>query len=712
MDWSKKGAFFIVNILFRPGLLLLNRLPFGKKFLLLFLIFAFSLASIGSVYIYSLNEKTKLSEREREGLTYIQWQLQMLEGVQTHQELTFLALNGEQGLEPKIKQKERQIAQLVRKIKDYDRRTKLLANDKKWQDLQQSLQQIAQIWTTYTTEETIKRHHIVVTDLLDLMMETADRSHLTLDDDIDNNYLVRVVVDKFAHIAAQIGSVQETAFDIMASGQMREYSKTKLSYLLNGLSDSISSLDSFTSSIFQQQKQARKQLTRSQEVLKEEMLRVSNLVNTRLLTAEEITIDTKSFYEATSPAREKMFAAAGQMVQLLKMRIAEKHEQLNVVKWGTIVVIITVSLAVLYLFAAFYRSVHQHVTLIEEGTLQAAKGDLMVQLHIHTKDEFARIAHSFNSLIRSFRTIISANHRLIEEVSASSQQLTAITEETMQASAQMATAMETISLGTKRQLEYVQENTEAIRSLEQDTYYISERAKEVAAASGHMSEEALRGNEAIQKTVQQMENINQIASDFSHFVRALYDHSRNIEQMTKMITSISEQTHLLSLNAAIEAARAGEHGKGFAVVANEVRKLAEQSSQSAKQIHVLLSKIQQDADRSMKAMDTVLLETEKGVAAVNDTGTIFTKILQSTRDVTGQINEVSSRLTMMEHSLKALVDTVQKTEQIASDSKEQAQTIAAASEQLLASMEEISSSAQSLSGKAQDLYQSVEQFQL
>jgi methyl-accepting chemotaxis protein len=133
---------------------------------------------------------------------------------------------------------------------------------------------------------------------------------------------------------------------------------------------------------------------------------VSNIINTQLLTADEITIDTKSFYEATSPAREKMFAAAGQMVQLLEMRIAEKYEQLNVVKWETIVVIITVSLAVLYLFAVFYRSVHQHVTFIEERTLQTAKGDLMVQLHIHTKDEFARIAHSFNSLIHLFRTII------------------------------------------------------------------------------------------------------------------------------------------------------------------------------------------------------------------------------------------------------------------------------------------------------------------
>jgi methyl-accepting chemotaxis protein len=236
-----------VNILFRPGLLLLNRLPFGKKFLLLFLIFAFSLASIGSVYIYSLNEKTKFSEKEREGLTYIQWQLQMLKAVQTHQELTFLALNGEQGMEPKIKQTERQIAQLVQKIKDYDQQTKLLTNDKKWKDLQQSLQQIAQIWT-----------------------------------------------------------------------------------------------------------------------------------------AEKIAIDTKSFYEAASSAREKMFAAAGQMVQLLETRIAKKYEQLNAVKWGTIVVIITASLVVLYLFAAFYRSVHQHVTLIEERTLQAAKGDLTVQLHIHT----------------------------------------------------------------------------------------------------------------------------------------------------------------------------------------------------------------------------------------------------------------------------------------------------------------------------------------
>jgi methyl-accepting chemotaxis protein len=699
--------------IFHPGALVLNRLKFGKKFMLLFIIFIFSLVTIGSFYIRSLEEKAKFVKKEQIGLLYVENFLTSLHVLQEHRENTLIYLSGDTSIEPNIKKTEKTLDEVFKRIQTIHQENKdLFGIDKQWKTILESWKQIKNGWTSYTTDETVERHNTIINRLMEEMMMVADRSNLTLDSNIDNNYMARIIVDKIPYLTELIGSTQALTVKLAFSTQMYDLEKTKLTYFLNTIASSVTSLSNSTSLIFRENKKLHGKFSEYQDTATTEIISMSGIMDKEFLMASNVTITPKEVHEKTNRANEKLYNMANFVVKLLEQRIDQQYQSLHTSKWVTITVIVMISVMIVYLFIAFYLSVRHHISLIEMKTKQAATGDLTVRMNIDTKDEFAQIAASFNSLIESFRSIISVNQQLVEEVSASSQELTAITEETAQATEQVAATIEGVAVGAGQQLKYAAQNTNSIRSLLNDTHYISERAKQVASSSVEMTNEAKRGSESVHKMMSQMTNVNELVSQSSLLIQTLHERSHNIGQMTQMITTIAEQTHLLALNAAIEAARAGEHGRGFAVVADEVRKLAAQSSQSAKQIHMLLSEIQQDTSNSMMAMEHVLKEAEKGVVVANHTGTIFEKILQSTHAVTEQINDVSTRLTMMETSLQHLSTTIQETEHISKESEQQTQMVAAASEQLLASMQEISSSVQSLNDKAQDLFQAVEQFKL
>ncbi|MEW6622279.1 MAG: methyl-accepting chemotaxis protein [Bacillota bacterium] len=188
--------------------------------------------------------------------------------------------------------------------------------------------------------------------------------------------------------------------------------------------------------------------------------------------------------------------------------------------------------------------------------------------------------------------------------------------------------------------------------------------------------------------------------------------SEKIGEIVNMINSIADQTNLLALNAAIEAARAGDAGRGFAVVAEEVRKLAEQSSDATKQIAVIIKENQRTIDNATLSTNEGVEGVKKGIDIVNKAGEKFEQIVEFVVQVSDQIREISAAIEQMASGSQEIVMSMEDVSKASKNVSDQIQSISSATEEQSASMEEIASTSQRLAKLAEEVQQAVDKFAL
>ncbi len=195
-------------------------------------------------------------------------------------------------------------------------------------------------------------------------------------------------------------------------------------------------------------------------------------------------------------------------------------------------------------------------------------------------------------------------------------------------------------------------------------------------------------------------------------INALGKKSNEIGDIISVITNIADQTNLLALNAAIEAARAGEYGKGFAVVAEEVRKLAEQSSQASGQIRDLINQIQLEITASINAINEGSFAVNDGKSLVEQAGLEFDKIASAISNVSIQMHNILEESAKIDDHSNKMVDDIINLTTISNEAKRNTQEIAYASAEQNGTMEEIAASANTLALMADELKQAAQVFKI
>ena len=311
---------------------------------------------------------------------------------------------------------------------------------------------------------------------------------------------------------------------------------------------------------------------------------------------------------------------------------------------SSVVIFIIATIIIIVTIMYVRRAITTPLQHIVRRTEIIAQGDLSLpDLPVKSADdEIGQLSAAFNMMKSNLQNLIFHVQNSTENLHAAAQQLSASTEE-MSASAEYATEQVAATTTNARlSADAAAESSRAVDETAHGVRKIAQATQQLAHTSSDTSEAATSGLVAIEQAQQQIETINVSTQTLNGLVLKLTQQSEEIHVMTKTITDITDQTNLLALNAAIEAARAGEAGKGFAVVADEVRKLAEQSRQSADAITTLTRAIQADTSNVEQALANSLISVEDGVSIIQHAGQSFTTITTAVDQMTTQIQEISA----------------------------------------------------------------------
>ncbi|SEP36653.1 methyl-accepting chemotaxis protein [Propionispora vibrioides] len=388
------------------------------------------------------------------------------------------------------------------------------------------------------------------------------------------------------------------------------------------------------------------------------------------------------------------------------------YQPLTTLRWlfiGIAFLSILIVIGVTYFIA---KQITQPLESLAGNFKALSEGDLTVQAVVKGEDEFAVLAKGFNYMINNLHNIIRQLRANAETVASSSEQLTASAEQSAQASSHIAESSMKLAEGSEKQISSIDAATTSINEMAAGIQHIAANTQSVTAASEATANAAQSGGKTVEAAVQQMDVISRTVMESAEVVSKLGERSKEITQIVDTISSIAGQTNLLALNAAIEAARAGEQGRGFAVVADEVRKLAEQSQDSAKQIAELITEIQRETDRAVQVMQDGTREVKNGSKAVDTAGQSFTEITGLISQVSAQITDMSAAIQQIAAGSQEVVTAVNRIDEIGNQSVEEIANVSAAAEQQSASMEEIASSSSHLAKLAQELDQLIHKFKV
>lgn len=353
----------------------------------------------------------------------------------------------------------------------------------------------------------------------------------------------------------------------------------------------------------------------------------------------------------------------------------------------TVIGVIISSVIAIFIGIAIASGIRRNMKRISGSFEIVAEGNLATTVSVKGRDEFRGLAAAANDMIAHNKTLVQKVSQATSRLEESTGEVTGASGVIQEYSLDIAQAIGEINEGMEQQSIHAQECVTKTDTLSEEIQAVNRIAREVESLVGEAEEMIRRGMAQIEQLGQRAGETTQVTEQVENSIEDLRRESETINQFVAMITDISEQTNLLSLNASIEAARAGEAGRGFAVVAEEIRKLADNSAQAAGEIR--------------NNVENISAQTVVSVESAKKAGAMVALQTEAVREVTGVFQSMNDAMDKLFSGLKEILIGTERADKEREDALEAVRNISSI-------IEETAHSAEVVKNVAERLQQNVE----